>query len=454
MSSGSTTPSKQAKSGSSPLDGGGDKNDELSRINLAPRKGILARILGDTLTRWGARVGAFWIGVLILLAVFAPFVANSTPLFWKQDGKWSSPLLEKLSAIDVILLVMFVVVVVLWFLRRIAGHHRLLIGFIILVVTSAVCFYTIEQEEFVAGGLWQYRETYKDQQASIDESGQLPAENERVQAVFTPIWYSPTDVVFERRSDAAKGPDGPSWAGGDFDHVMGQDLRFRDVASRLIHGSRIALSIGVIATGISVVIGVIIGGLMGFFTKWVDMIGMRLVEIFEFIPQLYLLLMFAAFYPSDTPEIIPGLPVSRIYLMMVIIGLTGWAGNARFIRAEFLKLRNQDFVMAAKACGLPLRSILFRHMLPNGLAPVLVSASFGIASAILYESTLSFLGLGLKNEPSWGALLDGATRGPTFIWWLATFPAAAIFFTVFAYNLIGESLRDAVDPHTKRLQES
>jgi peptide/nickel transport system permease protein len=136
---------------------------------------------------------------------------------------------------------------------------------------------------------------------------------------------------------------------------------------------------------------------------------------------------------------------------MAIIGLTRWSGYARFIRAEFLKIRKQDYVQAARACGLPLRSILFKHMLPNGVAPVLVSATFGVASAILSESVLSFLGLGLVDEPSWGQMLNEAiTATGGFSWWIAIFPGLAIFLTVFAYNLVGESLRDAIDPYTKR----
>ena len=136
--------------------------------------------------------------------------------------------------------------------------------------------------------------------------------------------------------------------------------------------------------------------------------------------------------------------------MMVIIGITGWTGYARYIRAEFLRLRQQDFVQAAIALGLPLRSILFRHMLPNGIAPVLVAASFGVASAILAEATLSFLGLGLVGEPSWGQMLNQAVRSSSFNWWMAAFPGGAIFLTVFAYNLIGEALRDAIDPHLNK----
>jgi peptide/nickel transport system permease protein len=179
---------------------------------------------------------------------------------------------------------------------------------------------------------------------------------------------------------------------------------------------------------------------MGYFSGRVDLLGMRLIEIFEAIPTLFLLITFTAFYERN------------LYMIMAIIGLTGWTGNARFIRGEFLRLRNQDFVQAAKAAGLPLWSILFRHMLPNGITPVLVSASFGVASAILLESTLSFLGLGLVEEPSWGGMLEQARSAGRFVWWLAVYPGMAIFLTVFAYNLIGESMRDALDPKLRGIE--
>jgi peptide/nickel transport system permease protein len=189
-----------------------------------------------------------------------------------------------------------------------------------------------------------------------------------------------------------------------------------------------------IASGIALFIGVIVGGLMGYFSGIVDMLGMRLVEIFEDIPTLFLLLTFVAFFGRS------------LYMMMVIIGITGWSGYARYVRQEFLKLRKQDYVQAAVASGLPLSSILFRHMLPNGIAPLLVAVSFGVAGAILSEATLSFLGLGVVDAPSWGQMLDQAVKSSTFNWWMAVFPGGAIFMTVFAYNLIGEAFRDAIDP--------
>jgi len=212
----------------------------------------------------------------------------------------------------------------------------------------------------------------------------------------------------------------------------------------MIYATRIALSIGFIATGIAIVIGIVVGGLMGYFSGLVDLLLMRVVEVFSAIPTLLLLLCLVAVIPPQWNQYM-------LYLMMVIIGLTSWVGYAMFIRAEFLKLRQMDFVVAAQALGLPLRSILFRHMLPNGVAPVLVSASFGVAGAILAESTLSFLGIGLVEEASWGKLLNQALGvGGTFYWWIAFYPGLAIFLTVFAYNLVGEALRDAIDPYTTR----
>jgi peptide/nickel transport system permease protein len=178
---------------------------------------------------------------------------------------------------------------------------------------------------------------------------------------------------------------------------------------------------------------------MGYYAGVFDLVGMRLIEILEAVPRLMLLLAITAMVGRN------------LYLMMLVIGLTGWMGDARFIRAEFLKLRKQDFVQAAIAAGLPMRSVLFRHMLPNGISPVLVTASFGIAAAILLETTLSFLGLGLIDEPSWGQLLNQARAGGRgFVWWLAVFPGLAIFLTVFAYTLIGEAVRDALDPKLRK----
>ncbi len=220
---------------------------------------------------------------------------------------------------------------------------------------------------------------------------------------------------------------------------LGTDSLGQDVLSQMLHACRLSISIGLVSTLIAVTIGVTVGALMGYFGGWIDLLLYRVVEIFMSIPVLFLLIVAAAVLPRNT------------YVMMAIIGCVTWTGSARFVRAEFFKLRNQDFVQSARAVGLPLRSILFKHMLPNGVTPVLVDSSFAIAAAILAEAVLSYLGLGPANQASWGRLLSDATNQVgAFVWWLAIFPGVAIFLTVLSYNLIGEAFRDAIDPKLKK----
>lgn len=221
--------------------------------------------------------------------------------------------------------------------------------------------------------------------------------------------------------------------------LLGTDALGQDVLSQILHACRLSISIGLVSTSIAVLIGVTIGALMGYFGGLVDLALYRIVEIFMAIPVLFLLIVAAAVLPRNT------------YVMMAIIGCFTWTTAARFIRAEFFKLRGQDFVQSARAVGLPLRSVLFKHMLPNGVTPVLVDASFAVALAISFEVVLSFLGLGPANQPSWGRLLSDATNQiGQFVWWLAIFPGLVIFLTILSCNLIGEALRDAIDPKLKK----
>ncbi len=221
-------------------------------------------------------------------------------------------------------------------------------------------------------------------------------------------------------------------------HALGTDALGQDVLAQMIHASRLAISIGLVSTGIAVLIGVAVGAVMGFFGGAVDLVLYRVVEIFMAVPLLFVLIVAAAVLPRN------------IYVTMCVIGGFTWMGAARFTRAEFLRLRNLDFVLAARAAGVPLRSILFRHMLPNGVTPVLVDASFGIALAIIFEATLSYLGLGAEGQASWGRLLaDATSEAGDFVWWLAVLPGAAIFLTAMSFNLMGEALRDAVDPRLR-----
>ncbi|MEJ2404507.1 MAG: ABC transporter permease [Candidatus Thiodiazotropha sp.] len=375
------------------------------------------RILGQTFLRWGARVGLVWVAVLALVGVFAPFLASSFPLLLSQDGVLSSPVLQYLQPVDALFLVGFFTLLVLlpW---KFSLGRKMLLFLLILGVGALIVYSTMSPPKLVI------YEEYRLAQSRGDYDWVLNA----------PIPYSPKDYQRDRGDTGLEAPLSQARR----THWFGTEQNGADVLSRMIHASRIALGIGFVATGIAMVIGVIIGGLMGYFSGVVDILGMRLVEIFEAVPTLFLLLTFVAFFGRS------------LYIMMVIIGITSWPGFARYVRAEFLRLRKQDFVQAAEAAGLPLTSILFRHMLPNGMGPVLVAASFGVASAILAEATLSFLGLGLVDDPSWGEMLNQAVQSSRFNWWMAAFPGGAIFFTVFAYNLIGESLRDAIDPYLSK----
>lgn len=223
------------------------------------------------------------------------------------------------------------------------------------------------------------------------------------------------------------------------EHLMGTDDLGRDVFSRMIWGARISLSVGFVAVGIAVFIGVIVGAVAGYFGGIVDIVVSRIIEIVICFPMFFLVLIIIAVVPK-----------MNIYYLMFAIGIVGWTGVARLVRGEFLKLREQDFTVAAKALGAPVTRIIFRHILPNAIGPVLVSATFGIAGAILMESGLSFLGFGVPPPvASWGSILAQARDYVYTAWWLTAFPGAAIFISVLCYNLIGEGLRDAVDPRLK-----
>jgi peptide/nickel transport system permease protein len=222
----------------------------------------------------------------------------------------------------------------------------------------------------------------------------------------------------------------PSW-----DHPFGTDTLGRDVLSRMIYGSRVSLKVGFVAVGIATLIGVILGAVAGYYGGWIDIVIMRLVDIMLCFPSFFLILAVIAFLEPS------------IWNIMVVIGLTSWMGVARLIRAEFLSLRERDFVMAARATGAGDGRIIFSHILPNAIAPALVSATLGVASAILVESALSFLGLGVQPpDPSWGNILTEGKDNIQIAWWLSLFPGMAILFTVLAYNLLGEGIQSALNP--------
>lgn len=224
-------------------------------------------------------------------------------------------------------------------------------------------------------------------------------------------------------------------------HIMGTDDVGRDVLSRIIHGTVIAGSVGIVSVGIYVLIGIVMGALAGFFRGWVDMLISRLIEIVICFPTFFLIISIVALWEKPS-----------IYNIMVALGLINWTGVARLVRGEFLKCMAEDYVSAARALGLSNTRIIFRHILPNAISPVFVSASFGVAGAILVESSLSFLGFGVAPPTaSWGEILrQGRNYINENLYHLVWFPGICIFFTVTMFNLLGEGLRDALDPRLRQ----
>jgi len=225
--------------------------------------------------------------------------------------------------------------------------------------------------------------------------------------------------------------------GGEF--PLGTDHLSRDVFSRIMYGARISLSIGFIAVGISVTIGTLLGAVAGYLGGWVDTVVMRFVDMVISFPRLVLLIAIVALFESNS-----------IFLIMAVLGFTQWPGTARIVRGEVLSLREREFIEAARALGFSRRRIILRHVIPNALAPVIVTATLGIGNVIVLEAGLSFLGLGLQPPtPSWGSMVSDGRGYMLDAWWISTFSGLAIVLTVIAFNLVGDGLRDALDPRLR-----
>jgi len=375
------------------------------------------------------RIALMWLFLIIVIAVIIPFIANDAPYTVFINGHREFPLFRNLTRIDLIILIFAAAAATFAVVFR--HTLRLLLSLDELRAKRlrwALALLAIAT--LSSGVLYLVKSDYLDNRDyhQLAQSGQLQ------HPVYAPLHWGFADQeplnldrVFEYPSH---------------DHLLGTDGNGRDALARLLWSVRIVLAIGLISEVIALVIGVFYGAINGYFLGRVDILGMRFVEVVEAIPTLFLLITFVALYGRN------------IFMLMVIIGLTSWTGIARFVRAEFLRIRHLDYVTAAKASGLPVRSILFRHMLPNGLTPVIVNFTFGVAGAVGSESILSFLGIGVEPPtPSWGSMLNEAGNpAETFRWWLAIAPGLMIFLTVFAYNIIGEGLRDAIDPRTNKAE--
>ncbi len=263
-------------------------------------------------------------------------------------------------------------------------------------------------------------------------------------------WIAPYDPMAVDLPSALWPPSAAHW--------LGTDQLGRDVLSRLIYGSRISLTIGVLAVGVSVSVGVVVGASAGFLGGWVDSLLMRLVDTLLSIPTIFLLLALIAVDPAERLLALARWPVvgplagalfhwvdPRIVMLMAAIGLMSWMGVARLVRAEILSVKEREFVLAARCLGASPWRVLTRHVLPNAMAPVLVTATLGVGGAILTESVLSYLGLGVMPPiPSWGNILNEGREALGVAWWLTLSPGVCILVTVLAFNIIGEGIRERV----------
>lgn len=248
-------------------------------------------------------------------------------------------------------------------------------------------------------------------------------------AVFAP-WLATHDP---EATDIANRLEPPSR-----EHWFGTDRYGRDVFSRMLYGARVSLTVGLVAVGIAVSIGTLIGALAGYFGGVVDNVLMRFVDIVISLPGLMFLILVVSLFGRGMMEII------------LVLGLLSWTGVARLVRGEFLSLREREFAEAARAAGASDLRLIFRHLLPNALAPIIVAATLGVAGAIITEAGLSYLGLGVAPPAAtWGNMLQEGQSLIRRAWWLVVFPGAAIFITVLSFNLIGDALRDALDPRLK-----
>ena len=238
---------------------------------------------------------------------------------------------------------------------------------------------------------------------------------------------------------AMQGPLPGRLAAPSSEFLLGTDHVARDVFSRLMYGARVSLSIGFVAVGISVTIGTLLGAVAGYLGGWIDTVVMRFVDMVISFPRLVLLIAIVALFDTQS-----------IFLIVAVLGFTQWPGTARIVRGEVLSLREREFVEATRARGFSRRRIILRHVIPNVLAPVIIAATLGIGNVIVLEAGLSFLGLGLEPPtPSWGSMVADGRDLLLNAWWISTFPGLAIVLTVVAFNLVGDGLRDALDPRLR-----
>ncbi|HEO66017.1 MAG TPA: ABC transporter permease subunit [Spirochaetes bacterium] len=357
--------------------------------------------------------------------------------------KLTFPAFRSLSSLDITFMILFLILVasplinklLTLFIHDLARQKRLkryiifgLLGVFafVLIINPSRPFIPTDYKKLFISNIEKTRSV-----TSIKGQASPASQSEEDYAIFPPVPYGFNENFSGDRYESPFSATGSQ-------HLLGTDNTGRDVLSRMIWGARISLSVGFVAVSIYVFIGVFFGAVAGYFGGKIDIVISRFIEIVICFPSFFLILTIIAFVGPSITNI------------MIVIGFTSWPGVARLTRGEFLKLRNQDFVMAAKSLGVPDFKIIFKHILPNALTPVLVSATFGIASAMLIEASLSYLGFGVREPfPSWGQMISVGQSNVLTHWWLSLIPGIAIFISVTTYNLVGDALREAIDPRLK-----
>jgi peptide/nickel transport system permease protein len=423
--------------------GSGGKADGAAGAMLEPRPvASPARLSWERFrsrpsSRWGLAIMA----LIALLGIYAPFLSNEVALVWWDGQGLRFPLIADLfnrrsyekvydlffNIAALLLPVLLVAFAVLG--RRLRMVRRLQVMIASLAAVGVFCLLPVFPGHGGRVAAWDHRPFTG---AGIQEWRALP-EGQRPFAIF-PLVKHRFDATYTGAILQSPGTTNPATGGH---YWLGTDAGGHDVLTHLFFGARISLTVGLVATGLAFLIGVLVGAVSGYFGGWVDLLLQRLVEIMMCFPTFILILTVVAMLGRD------------IFIIMTVIGLTSWAGTARLVRGEFLAQSVRDYVVAAESLGLPRWRIMFRHILPNAVGPLLISLTFGIAGSVGMESGLAFIGLGDPTAPSWGVLLDQGRENIRYPWLIYT-PGLAIFVIVMTLNLLGNNLREAIDPKQQR----
>jgi peptide/nickel transport system permease protein len=388
---------------------------------------------------------ALWALVpLFLLAVFAPLIASNQPLVYHDSQgtlyPWFRAIFNVEEPVDfafnmaMLGFVPWAVASVLlnlrWKRRGVPGRRRLLRATFIYAALTALLVAVFSNPR------WRPLNSYNERTFAEEEFRSGGSEH----GIYAPIPFGRREVdmkVIFRPPMFTKAPGERTKSNDYFPHILGTDDTGRDVLVRMLYGTRISLTIGFLAVGIYLAIGIVAGALAGYFGGATDVLISRVIEVVLLFPSFFLILTLVAMIGPS------------IYIIMAVIGLTGWPSVARLIRGEVLKQRSLEYVAAARGLGASHGRVLFRHILPNAISPALVSAPFGVAGAIVTEAGLSLLGVGVRPPaPTWGGLLHLGSANYHY-WWLVVVPSAAMFVTVTVFNLVGSGLRDAMDPRLR-----